>query len=127
MARLGAHERVGVKRKAVKRPKHETHEVTSAVLHRLPDVRVAGGRRRLRDLTSRPGNPYHPRYGLGNGRGRAEVENWLEGLSDENFGRAAFYIDMLADRGVELGEPYTRQLSGKLRSSGSTSAGGASA
>jgi hypothetical protein len=44
-----------------------------------------------------------------------EVENWLEGLSDENVGRAAFYIDMLADRGVELGEPYTRQLSGKLR------------
>lgn len=44
-----------------------------------------------------------------------EVENWLEGLSDENFGRVAFYIDMLAERGVDLGEPYTRQLSGKLR------------
>ena len=25
------------------------------------------------------------------------------------------YIDLLAERGVHLGEPYTRQLSGKLR------------
>ena len=27
----------------------------------------------------------------------------------------AFYYDLLADRGVLLGEPYTRQLDGKLR------------
>ncbi len=44
-----------------------------------------------------------------------EVERWLEGLSDEEFGQAAFYIDLLAERGVHLGEPYTRQLRGKLR------------
>lgn len=44
-----------------------------------------------------------------------EVEQWLEKLSDDEFGNAAFYIDLLADRGVELGEPYTRQLQGKLR------------
>jgi phage-related protein len=28
---------------------------------------------------------------------------------------AAFYIDLLAERGPRLGEPYTRQLDGKLR------------
>lgn len=44
-----------------------------------------------------------------------EVEEWLERLSEEDFGQAAFYIDLLAERGVHLGEPYTRQLRGKLR------------
>lgn len=44
-----------------------------------------------------------------------EVEQWLDGLSDDEFGQAAFYIDLLADQGVQLGEPYTRQLDGKLR------------
>lgn len=44
-----------------------------------------------------------------------EVTRWLEGLSDENFGRAAFYVDLLEREGVHLGEPYTRQLRGKLR------------
>lgn len=44
-----------------------------------------------------------------------EVERWLLRLSDEDFGQAAFYIDLLADRGVHLTEPYTRQLRGKLR------------
>lgn len=34
-----------------------------------------------------------------------EVVRWLEGLSDEDFGHAQFYLD----------EPYTRQLRGKLR------------
>lgn len=28
---------------------------------------------------------------------------------------AAFYVDLVADRGPLLGEPYTRQLAGKLR------------
>src|SRR2546428_8268027 len=44
-----------------------------------------------------------------------EVPKWLEALSDDDFGQAAFYVDLLAERGVELGEPYTRQLRGKLR------------
>jgi hypothetical protein len=44
-----------------------------------------------------------------------EVTAWLEGLSDDAFGQAAFYIDLLAEYGVSLGEPYTRQLRGKLR------------
>src|SRR2546427_10907662 len=44
-----------------------------------------------------------------------EATRWLQGLSDEDFGRAAFYIDLLERKGVHLGEPYTRQLRGKLR------------
>jgi hypothetical protein len=31
------------------------------------------------------------------------------------FATAAFYVDLLAERGTLLGEPYTRQLDGKLR------------
>jgi phage-related protein len=37
------------------------------------------------------------------------------GLDAASFGRAAFYIDLLGERGVLLGEPYTKQLDGKLR------------
>ena len=44
-----------------------------------------------------------------------EVRRWLEDLSLRHFGAAAFHIDLLADQGPLLGEPYTRQLSGKLR------------
>lgn len=44
-----------------------------------------------------------------------EVRHWLEGLSGAEFGRAAFYIDLLGERGVLLSEPYTKQLDGKLR------------
>ena len=44
-----------------------------------------------------------------------EVRDWLEGLSSEAFGRAAFYIDLLAEKGVLLDEPYTRQLDGPIR------------
>lgn len=44
-----------------------------------------------------------------------EVVEWLEGLDDEAFGRVEFAIDLLAERGVLLGEPHTRQLRGKLR------------
>jgi hypothetical protein len=44
-----------------------------------------------------------------------EVRDWLEGLSTVAFATAAFYVDLLAERGPLLGEPYTRQLNGKLR------------
>ncbi len=44
-----------------------------------------------------------------------EVVDWLEQLPDGQFGRVESRIDLLANRGVHLGEPYTRQLSGKLR------------
>lgn len=39
----------------------------------------------------------------------------MERLPPDRFARVAFYVDLLADRGVLLGEPYTRQLDGKLR------------
>lgn len=44
-----------------------------------------------------------------------EVANWLIQLPDAEFGHAAFYIDLLEQRGVLLSEPYSRQLHGKLR------------
>jgi hypothetical protein len=44
-----------------------------------------------------------------------EVRDWLENLSTAHFARAAFYIDLLADQGPLLDEPYTRQLDGRLR------------
>ena len=50
-----------------------------------------------------------------------EVRDWLEGLAGSEFGHAACYVDLLAERGVLLSEPYTKQLDGKLRSFGSTS------
>ncbi|MGC0419311.1 type II toxin-antitoxin system RelE/ParE family toxin [Embleya sp. AB8] len=44
-----------------------------------------------------------------------DVQAWLEGLSIAQFASAAFYIDLVAAQGPLLGEPYTRQLDGKLR------------
>lgn len=44
-----------------------------------------------------------------------EVVEWLARLEDEAFGQAERYIDLLAEEGVHLGEPFTRQLRGKLR------------
>ena len=44
-----------------------------------------------------------------------EVRDWFEGLSGAEFGHAAFYVDLLAERGVLLSEPHTKQLDGKLR------------
>jgi hypothetical protein len=44
-----------------------------------------------------------------------EVRDWLERLSTAQFATAAFYVDLLAEQGPLLGEPYTRQLDGKLR------------
>ena len=44
-----------------------------------------------------------------------EVRHWLEGQPTAPFARAAFYIDLPAERGPLLDEPYTRQLNGQLR------------
>jgi hypothetical protein len=44
-----------------------------------------------------------------------EVRQWLEALPTPQFARAAFYIDLLVEKGPLLDEPYTRQLDGKLR------------
>ncbi|MFD9941387.1 type II toxin-antitoxin system RelE/ParE family toxin [Nonomuraea sp. NPDC059023] len=44
-----------------------------------------------------------------------EVDTWFDTLSQDDQETAVFYVDLLAERGVLLGEPYTRQLQGKLR------------
>jgi hypothetical protein len=44
-----------------------------------------------------------------------EVAEWVDGLPPAEFGRVEFYIDLLAERGPLLDQPYTRQLRGKLR------------
>jgi hypothetical protein len=44
-----------------------------------------------------------------------EVRDWLDQLSTTLFATAAFYIDLLAEQGPLLGEPYTRHVDGKLR------------
>ena len=44
-----------------------------------------------------------------------EVRDWLEGLDDQRWAQAMFHLDLLEERGALLGEPYTRQLAGKLR------------
>ncbi|MFD2357084.1 type II toxin-antitoxin system RelE/ParE family toxin [Nonomuraea ferruginea] len=44
-----------------------------------------------------------------------EVDDWFDSLDQDDQETAVFYVDLLAARGVLLGEPYTRQLCGKLR------------
>ncbi|HUZ53902.1 MAG TPA: type II toxin-antitoxin system RelE/ParE family toxin [Streptosporangiaceae bacterium] len=44
-----------------------------------------------------------------------EVSAWLDSLDDDRWAQALFHLDLLECRGVHLGEPYTRQLVGKLR------------
>jgi hypothetical protein len=44
-----------------------------------------------------------------------EVDQWFETLDQAGQETAVFYVDLLAERGVLLDEPYTRQLRGKLR------------
>ncbi|MFD8558368.1 type II toxin-antitoxin system RelE/ParE family toxin [Streptosporangium canum] len=44
-----------------------------------------------------------------------EVDEWFDTLDQDDQETAALYVDLLAERGVLLDEPYTRQLRGKLR------------
>ena len=44
-----------------------------------------------------------------------EVDDWFDTLDQDDKETAAFYVDLLAERGVLLDDPYTRQLRGKLR------------
>jgi hypothetical protein len=52
---------------------------------------------------------------LGRGGTEVEVDEWFDTLDQAGQETAAFYVDLLAERGVLLDEPYTRQLRGKLR------------
>ncbi len=44
-----------------------------------------------------------------------EVAAWLRSLGTETMTHVTWYIDLLAERGPLLDQPYTRQLRGKLR------------
>jgi hypothetical protein len=44
-----------------------------------------------------------------------DVEKWLESPPIAQFAHAAFYVDLLAEQGPLLGEPYPKQLDRKLR------------
>lgn len=52
-----------------------------------------------------------------------EVSEWLEGLDDQRWAQAMFHLDLLEDRGVLLGEPYTASSLESCGNSGSTAAG----
>ena len=43
------------------------------------------------------------------------MADWVESLDDQRWAQALFHLDLLEERGALLGEPYTRQLAGKLR------------
>jgi hypothetical protein len=44
-----------------------------------------------------------------------EVRAWLTALGDDDFGRVAFYLDLLQQRQGQLLEPHSRRLQGRLR------------
>jgi hypothetical protein len=44
-----------------------------------------------------------------------EVRAWLAALGHDDFGRVAFYLDLLCQRRGQLEAPYSRCLSGRLR------------
>ncbi|MEV4577014.1 type II toxin-antitoxin system RelE/ParE family toxin [Nonomuraea jabiensis] len=43
------------------------------------------------------------------------MDEWFDSLRQDDQETAVFYVDLLAERGILLDEPYTRQLHGKLR------------
>jgi hypothetical protein len=44
-----------------------------------------------------------------------EVPQWLFSLTDDQFGQATFYINLLEERASTLGFPYSSHLGGGLR------------
>jgi hypothetical protein len=44
-----------------------------------------------------------------------EVRAWLAALGDDDFGRVAFYLDLLRQRQGQLATPHSRCLPGRLR------------
>src|SRR5437773_5947408 len=44
-----------------------------------------------------------------------EVRAWLAALGDDDFGRVAFYLDLLRQRQGQLAAPHSRCLRGRLR------------
>jgi len=52
---------------------------------------------------------------VGRRRAGTEVRDWYLSLRPQDAAFADHHIELLAERGVLLGEPYTRHLDGKLR------------
>ncbi len=50
-----------------------------------------------------------------------EVTAWLDSLTDDEFGQAERYIDLLADQGVHLSEPLPDNSTASFVSCGSIS------
>ena len=46
---------------------------------------------------------------------RPEVRDWYRALDEDSQSKVDFYTYLLSQEGPLLGEPYTRQLDGKLR------------
>jgi Phage derived protein Gp49-like (DUF891) len=44
-----------------------------------------------------------------------EVRAWLTALDDDDFGRVAFYLDLLRQHQGQLAAPHSRRLPGRLR------------
>lgn len=44
-----------------------------------------------------------------------EVRDWIARLPEGDYGRVEFYLDLLAERGPLLAQPYSKHLVGKLR------------
>jgi hypothetical protein len=98
-------------------PTRAEHEWVPEVVRRIP-VRVLSGTSRLGLIRpSRfPGSGDSiSAMGWGTVETEPEVTAWLESLTDDDFGQAERYIDLLAEQGVHLTEPFSRQLDGKLR------------
>lgn len=44
-----------------------------------------------------------------------EVRDWISRLSEGDYGRVEFYLDLLAAQGPLLARPHSKHLGGKLR------------
>jgi hypothetical protein len=90
--------------------------VAGGAVHSLPK-RGGGAKGARRDLERlvRAGRHSIDAMAWGTIEAEPEVTEWLLGLDDEDFGQVERYIDLLADEGVHLAEPFSRQLRGKLR------------
>jgi hypothetical protein len=82
----------------------------------LPGMAKRSSRRTRRpSWTPRPTGDTVDGMAWGEAELEPEVVDWLESLDDQRWAQALFHLDLLEERGALLGEPYTRQLSGKLR------------
>jgi hypothetical protein len=87
-----------------RRPKW--HESGTKLAPRSPAVSSGAVTRRANSIAANAGGTVEL---------EPELTAWLDGLADDELGHAERYIDLPADQGALLDEPFTRQLDGKLR------------